>query len=393
MKVLMVHNHYQEPGGEDVVYEQERKLLESRGHEVVTYQRWNSELLAYSPLQRLRLPIKTIWAGDVYHEILSLVLKERPNIAHVHNTFVQISPSVFSACREAHVPVVQTLHNFRLMCPAATYFRDGQVCEECDEFSLWKSVRHACYRGSSSATATIALMLAVHRTARTWINGVAGYIALTEFSKRKFVDAGLPADKIHVKPNFVTPDPGQKDNLGDFAVYVGRLSPEKGLQTLLCAWRQIRRPITLRIIGDGPMRTELERTASRFNLSTVSFLGHQRHDLTQAMIKCARLLILPSECYENFPMAVVEAFSCGTPVICSRLGTMQEIVSDCETGMHFTPGTPEELAEKIHWAWDHPEQAQAMGRAARRDFEKKYTADINYKELMAIYKQVIASAN
>ena len=332
---------------------------------------------------------KTIWARDAYREILDLIRRERPRIAHVHNTFVQISPSVFAACREEGVPVVQTLHNFRLMCPAGNLFREGKVCEDCLESGLWQGVRHACYRGSYAATATTALMLTVHRTAGTWSNGVTSYIALTEFSKRKFVGAGLPKEKIHVKPNFVAPDPGAKEEFGDCAVYVGRLSPEKGVKTLLHAWRQLRTPIPLQVIGDGPLRPELEQIASQCNISNIVFAGRLSSGETRSRIRSARLLVLPSECYENFPMTVVEAFSCGTPVVCSRLGAMQEIVSDHANGLHFTPGKPDELARTLEWAWNNPQQIQTMGRAARQEYEQKYTAEQNYRALMAIYQQAM----
>lgn len=390
MKVLLVHNYYQQPGGEDRVYAQERQLLESRGHAVVTYQRSNNELLEFSPFQRLSAPKNAVWAKQAYRQILALLRQERPDIVHVHNTFMQISPSIFAACREAGVPVVQTLHNFRLLCPAATFFRDGQICEECLESGLWRSVLHACYRQSRSATATVAIMLAVHRKARTWIDDVTAYIALSQFSRRKLIQGGLPAQKIMVKPNFVSSDPGEKNAAGDGAIFVGRLSPEKGLKTLLQAWRRLSVPIPLQIIGDGPLRGDLERLASDWKLSQVRFLGHLRHEATQSAIKGARLLILPSECYENFPMTIVEALSCGTPVVCSRLGAMQEIVADNTTGLHFTPGNPEELAEKVAWAWDHPRQVEDMGKAARLEYEQRYTAESNYAALMNIYQQAIS---
>jgi glycosyltransferase involved in cell wall biosynthesis len=389
MRILLVHNYYQQPGGEDVVYEQERKLLENHGHQVVTYERTNSELLSFSAFQRLFLPAKTIWAGDAYREILDLIRRESPRIAHVHNTFVQISPSVFAACREERVPVVQTLHNFRLMCPGGNLFRKGKVCEDCLESGLWQGVRHACYRGSYAATATTALMLAVHRTARTWSNGPSGYIALTEFSKRKFIGAGLPKEKVHVKPNFVAPDPGPKQEFGNCVVYAGRLSPEKGVPTLLHAWRQLRIPIPLQVVGDGPLRPELDQMVSQGNIPNVVFAGRLSSQETRSRMRRARLLVLPSQCYENFPMAVVEAFACGTPVVCSRLGAMQEIVSDHVNGLHFTPGKPDELARTLEWAWSHPQEIQSMGRAARQEYEQKYTSGQNYRALMAIYKQVL----
>ena len=391
MKIILVHNHYQLPGGEDRVFTQECRLLENHGHEVVTYQRSNREALGYSPTQRLSLPKKTVWAKDSYREMLALLRKERPQIVHIHNTFLQISPSIFSACREAGVPAVLSLHNFRLLCPAATFFRDGKICEACLESSLWQSIRHACYRQSYGATATVAIMLAVHRQARTWVDGVTTFIALSEFSRRKFTEGGLPDSKIRVKPNFVSPDPGEKSGVGDDAVFVGRLSPEKGLKNLLQAWAQLRVSVPLRILGDGPLRGELEQMARDLRLSEVSFLGHVDHAATQSAIKNARFLILPSECYENFPLTIVEALSCGTPVICSRLGAMQEIVTDRGTGLHFTPGNPDDLADKVAWAWDHSRQVTEMGRAARQDYEQKYTAESNYQSLMSIYDHAITA--
>ncbi|MGO8792281.1 MAG: glycosyltransferase family 4 protein [Terriglobia bacterium] len=392
MKIVLVHNFYQLPGGEDRVYAQERELLESRGHEVVTYQRSNIETLQYSPFQRLSLPKRMFWAADTHQAVRELLGKEKPDIVHVHNTFFQISPSIFAACQEAGVPVVQTLHNFRLMCPAATFFREGKVCEQCRESSLWQGVRHACYRKSRGATAAVALMLAVHRKARTWIDKVTLHIALTQFARRKFTEGGLPEAKIRVKPNFVSVDPGQRNGMGDGAVFVGRLSPEKGLKTLLRAWGQLRLSVPLRIIGDGPLRGELEQMAYDLKLSHATFVGHADHDATQSAIKNARFLVLPSECYENFPLTLVEALSCGTPVICSRLGAMQEIITDGETGLHFTPGRPEELADKVAWAWDHSQQVAEMGKAGRRDYEQKYTAGNNYESLMSIYRQAIAAS-
>jgi glycosyltransferase involved in cell wall biosynthesis len=391
MKIILVHNHYQLPGGEDRVFSQERQLLESHGHEVVVYQRSNKELLAYSPLQKLSLPKQLVWARDAHRQILALLRQERPHLVHVHNTFVQISPSIFAACREAGIPVVQTLHNFRLLCPAATFFRDGKICEECSESSLWRGVQHACYHQSHGATAAIALMLTVHRKARTWVDGVSLYIALTQFSRGKFTRGGLPAEKIMVKPNFVAPDPGEKNGGGHGAIFVGRLSPEKGIKTLLRAWRQLRTRVPLLIVGDGPMRGELEKMALELRLSQVTFLGQVSHAVAQAAIKNSQMLILPSECYENFPLTIIEAFSCGAPVVCSRLGAMQEIVSDGATGLHFTPGSPEELAERVAWAWDHPRQVKEMGSTARLEYEQKYTAEINYAALMSIYDQALSA--
>ena len=389
MKILLVHNHYQQPGGEDVVFAQEKQLLEDHGHQVVTYQRSNSEIEKYSNLRKLTVPKLAVWAEDSRQDILSLIKRERPVIVHVHNTFIQISPSVFSACAEAGVPVVQTLHNFRLLCPAATFFRNGNVCEECLE-SLWRSVRHGCYRESKSETAMAALMLAIHRRWHTW-DSITSFITLTRFAHQKFVDAGFPAERVYVKPNFVFPDPGEKVDEGEFAAYVGRLSPEKGVGTLLEACKHLRHTVPIQIIGDGPLRVSLERRAAQLNLRGVTFRGRLSRAETQLVIKRARCLILPSECYESFPMAVVEAFACGTPVICSRLGAMQEIVIHEVSGLHFIAGNAEDLAQRIDWVWERPCEARAMGRTARKVFEQNYTSESGYHTLMEIYSRSIAS--
>jgi glycosyltransferase involved in cell wall biosynthesis len=387
MKIILAHNHYQQPGGEDRVYSQERHLLESHGHEVVAYERSNSELLNYGLLQKLRLPKDMIWSSASHREMLALLRREKPDIVHVHNTLMQISPSIFGACREAGVPVVQTLHNFRLLCPGATFFRNGRVCEDCQESSLLESLRHACYRDSLGATAMVAAMLKVHRQAGTWTKDVNLYIALTEFSRQKFIDGGLPAEKIVVKSNFVSHDPGPRQTAGEGAVFVGRLSPEKGVRTLLRAWGRMRVSVPLRIYGDGPLRGELERMATDLKLFHVSFLGQVSADSIPLAMKSAQMVILPSECYENFPLAIVETFACGTPMICSRLGAMQEIVAERETGLLFSPGDPDALAEAVEWAWNNPRQLEVMGKAARREFEQKYTAEKNYAALMEIYFQ------
>ena len=391
MKVLLVHNSYQQPGGEDIVFEQERRLLEGAGHEVVTYRRSNWEIVAYSPLRRLALAPRTLWNGDSRREVLDLLRREKPDVAHVHNTFIMISPAIFSACQEAGVPVVQTLHNYRFFCPTATFFRSGKVCEECLHHSLWRGVEHACYHGSRAQTAVVALMLALHQRRETWARGVDGFICLTEFARRKFMEGGLPAEKLFVKPNFVHPDPGARSGDGDYALFVGRLSPEKRVSTLLAAWSRLPKPIPLRVVGGGPEREELEAQTEQLKLRSVQFEGQLPRPQTLAALNGARFLVFSSEWYENFPVTIGEAYACGTAVICSRLGAMQEIVHDGRTGLHFNPGDPDDLARKVDWAWNHPDEMREMGRQARREYEMKYTAEKNYPMLMEIYQRAIAA--
>jgi glycosyltransferase involved in cell wall biosynthesis len=389
MKILLIHNTYQQPGGEDVVFEQERRLLQQHGHEIVTYQRSNHEIEQLSMFERIALVTRIIAADDSKQQVWKILGMFQPDLVHAHNTFMMISPSVYEACGEAHVPVLQTLQNYRLLCPAALLFRDGHVCEECSEHGLTRSVWHGCYRDSRPTTAAVALMLKTHRERRTWTDAVTGYVVATEFARQKFIHGGLPAEKIFVKPNFVDPDPGERSQPGDYALFVGRLSPEKGVSTLLAAWSRLGPSIPLVIAGDGPLRPRLEAEVAKNNLRQVSFRGRLNPSETRAAMKQARFLVLPSLWYEGFPMVMAESLACGTPVLGSRLGAIEEIITDGRTGLHFTPGDPTDLGEKVEWAWNHPSELTAMGREARLDYESRYTSEMNYSLLMAIYQQVI----
>jgi len=393
MKIVLVHNTYQQPGGEDVVVESERRLLESEGHQVIPYFRSNMELQNASALARIAVVPRMTWSSATRWEFAALLDAERPDVVHIHNTFMVISPSIHSACRERKIPVVQTLHNFRLLCPSATFYRDGHVCEECVDHGLLRGVQHACYRDSRAATASVALMIAVHRKLNTWRDCVTRFIALTEFQKQKFVASGFPSEKFMVKPNFVDPDPCERANAGEYAVYVGRLAEDKGLRVLLNAWKQLPTPYPLQIVGDGPERAGLEAQARDLQLSGVTFRGRLSRPETMAVIKNARFIVVPSTWYETFGMIIAESFACGTPVLCSRLGAMAEIVTDESTGLHFTAGNAQDLAHKVEWAWQHPADLARMGRAARAKYESDYTAKRNYSLLLQIYDQAMAANN
>jgi len=391
VKVVIVHNTYQQPGGEDVVFAQEAQMLKKAGHEVIFYQRSNWDVQAYRGLRKISLAKRTIWASDSRREFLRLLRKEKPEVVHVHNTFTMISPSIYSACYEAKVPVVQTMHNYRLICPAATLFRNGKVCEECVGGSLWPSVKYGCYHDSRATTAVVALMLTTHRLRGTWEREISCYVALTEFSRDKLIEGGLPANKIFVKPNFVDPDPRARTGDGDYALFVGRLSPEKRVSTVLAAWKQLPPSIPMKVIGGGPDRTHLEEEAIKGGISNIQFLGQLPRDQTLAAINEARFLVFSSEWYENFPVTIAEAFACCTPVIASHLGAMKEIVSHGRTGLFFAPGDAADLAQRVEWAWNHPDEMRAMGIEARREYESKYTAEKNLPMLMEIYGRAIAN--
>ncbi len=390
MKIVVVHNTYQQPGGEDIVFRNECELLKSAGHEVIEYQRSNQDVSNFVSIRQLALAKRTIWASDIRREFRQLLLQKKPDIVHIHNTFVMISPSIYWACRDAQVPVVQTLHNYRLLCSNGALFRDGKVCEECLEHGVWRGVSYGCYKGSRSATAVVAAMLSVHRRLGSWSRLIEYFLTPTEFGRRKLVEGGLPADKILVKPNFVDPDPGEGNGVRSYALFVGRLSPEKGLRTLLAAWACLGNTIPLHIVGDGPLREELEEYVRQRGLSSVHFRGRLKWEESVAAMKSARFLLFPSECYEGaLPLTVVEAFACGTPVIASRMGPMQELIADGGTGFHFTPGDPKDLANKAEHSWTNPADLDAMRKQARRTYEVTYTAAHNYAMLLETYERAI----
>jgi glycosyltransferase involved in cell wall biosynthesis len=390
MRILVVHNGYQKHGGEDVVVEAEERLLRAHGHSVVRYRRHNEELRGRGPLGILTAGMQTVWSKASAREVAALLAKEKPGVVHFHNIFPLISPAAYYACAEANVPVVQTLHNYRLLCPGAYFLRDGRVCEECLGRSVpWPGVVHGCYRESRAATAAVATMLAVHRVMKTWREKVGVYIALSDFARKKFIEGGLPGERIVVKPNFVDPDPGLKCGAGEFALYVGRLSVEKGLRVLLGAWGRLQEKIPLRIAGDGPLKEEIAAEIKTRELSSVELLGRRAPSEIVSLMQGARFLVLPSVCYENFPLAVAEAFACGLPVIASRLGSMAEIVADGDTGLHVAPGDSAELAAKADWAWRNPGRLQEIGKAGRQEYVSKYGPEQNYKRLMGIFERAI----
>ena len=393
MKIILAHNKYREAGGEDVVFENEKRLLERHGHTVIPYLRSNTEVRNESLLDLLAFAPQIVWSSKTRREFAAILERERPDIVHIHNTFMVMSPSIYYACRERGIAVVQTLHNFRLLCPAGSCFRDGMICTECLDRSLLRSVLHRCHRNSRGATAAVALMLACHRALDTWRKSVTRFIALTEFAKNKFVSAGFPAGAFMVKPNFTEPDPGERVGIGEYAVFVGRLDERKGVRLLLDAWKKLPSQYPLEIVGDGPDRLALEAQARECQLSGISFRGRLSRDAVIETVKGARFTIVPSRWYEGFPMCIVESFACGTPTICSRLGGLAEIVEDHLTGLHFNPSDEQDLARSVAWAWNHPKELAEMGRAARRKYETDYTAEKNYSLLMEIYEQALATRN
>ena len=391
MKVLLLHNRYQLVGGEESVVQAEKTLLEANGHQVTLLEISNNDIA--SVWQKANAAVSAIYSLPSKRLVSAEIAHFHPDLVHIHNFFPLLSPSVYDACIEAGVPVVQTLHNYRLGCPNALLLRNGKVCEDCLGKKIpWSGIVHGCYRGSRAQTAVVAAMLAVHWRRGTWQEWVDAYIVLTAFQEEKMVQAGLPKEKIHIKPNYVV-EPHQFNDtkgLGNYAIFVGRLSPEKSVTTLIDAYRHNNLTIPLKIVGDGPLHDSLRADVQTAGLEgAIEFLGRQDKSAVLTLMHNARYLVFPSIWYETFGLTMIEAFACGLPVLASQLGSMAEIVEDGVTGLHFEAGNSAHLADKMQWANEHPEEIMCMGKNARRAYEAHYTPKMNYQQLTAIYQQVI----
>jgi glycosyltransferase involved in cell wall biosynthesis len=382
MRILQVHNYYQQPGGEDQVVATEAAFLRARGHSVGQYTMHNDQI---GPTGRLQLAGKTMWNQRAYTDLRAAVRSTGAALMHVHNTVPLISPAAYYAAKREGIPVVQTLHNYRLLCPAGTMYRDGQVCSLCvNKAFAWPAIVKACYRGSAGASGVLAGMLTAHRLIGTWANRVSRYVALTDFARDQFIQGGIPADKIVVKPNCLAYDPGVGSGEGRYALFVGRLSPEKGIGTLLEAFKLLGGVVPLKVVGMGPLESALPSKYS--GLNSVQWLGQVAHAEVVSLMKAATMLIFPSEWYECLPMTIVEAYAVGLPVIGSDLGSTGTLVRDGKTGLLFRTADAADLAAKVEWAWTHDEEMRIMRLEARAEFERYYTAEANYEQLLRVYE-------
>ena len=373
----MVHNTYQYRGGEDAVVEAEVALLRGHGHAVALLRRDNHEVPDRPVWQLGR---DTFWSPQTAREVRAAVADFKPDLVHVHNSFPLVSPSVYWAAAALQLPVVQTLHNFRLICPQAMLLRNGRVCEDCVGKVPWRAVVHRCYRESVPQSAAVAGMVQLHRALGTWRNKVTLYVALNRFCRDKFIEGGLPAERIRVKPNFVDlPAPPESGRSG--FLFAGRLSQEKGLGVLAQALKTA--PLTVRVAGTGPDAALLD------GLQGAQMLGALPSDALYAEMARAQALLIPSLWYENFPRTLVEAYANGLPVIASRLGALPTLVDEGETGLLFEPGNGADLARQLQWAAEHPAEMARMGRAARQRYERELTGAVNHRALVAIYDEAM----
>ncbi len=385
MKVVVAHNFYQQPGGEDGVFADECGLLERHGDAVVCHTVHNDSVAGTNAAT---LAVRTVWNRSAARDLHDLVRRERADVVHFHNTFPLLSPAAYSAARSAGAAVVQTLHNYRLICPGALLYRDGHVCHDCVGKPVpYPAVVHHCYRGSRGATAAVAAMLTINGVRGTYRRDVDAYIALTNFARDQFVaSGGFPADRLHVKPNFVAPDPGVGPGAGGYALFVGRVTESKGVRVMLDAWRRLDAPVPLKVAGDGDL-AGLVRTAAESD-RRVEFLGRRSGVEIRQLMADAAALVFPSVWYEGLPKTILEAFAASTPVIASRLGSMAELVADGVTGALFAPGDAGDLSATVGRLFGG-DDLRSLRPAARAAFDASYTADANYQRLTAVYDDAI----
>ncbi len=387
MRILLGHNFYQSsaPSGEDVVYHSERALLAHAGHEVICFERHNDDI-STSLAGRAVAGVGSLWSRRSYRDLRTLLTRTRPDIAHFHNTFPLITASAYRACYDAGVPVVQTLHNYRLLCPNGLLLREGRACEDCIDSSLVAAIRHACYRNSRLASAAAAAGLQLNRALGSYSRYVDRYIALTAFAKARFVRGGLPAERITIRPNALCEAPLSGSGAGGYALYVGRLTPEKGAETLLRAWQTID-ALPLKLAGDGALRESLQ---AHYHKPNIEFLGLRRRSEVWELMRDATVLIIPSQCYEGLPLTLLEAFASATPVVVSAIGALDELVTDPLNGRKFTAGDPASLRSAVLGLLADREGLERARQYNRRSFEQHYSAESALASLHAVYAEAIA---
>jgi glycosyltransferase involved in cell wall biosynthesis len=373
-------------GGEDSVFETEISQLRASGATVEVFEMDNHILSNLDLAHKIRAGFETVWSSNAQKTLRALLLSFRPDVAHFHNTFPMMSPSVYRECKTHGVAVVQTLHNFRLLCAGAMFLRDGKICEDCIDGRYFNGVMHSCYRGSISASAAVVAMQYIHHGIGTYSRFVDRYIALTEFAKQKFLRGGLPCERLRVKPNSLERDPGVGRRDGGFALFVGRLSGEKGVGTLVDAWRRISE-FPLVIAGDGPLGNELRVRAAQAE-SRVEFMGLLGRDDILNLMGRASLLVVPSEWYEGFPMTIIEAYAKGLPVIASDIGSLSEVVIPGQTGEHFIPRDSHSLATVAMRLLSDPEKLSFYSRNARQRYLTHYSTAANTSALLKIYAEI-----
>lgn len=397
MKILLVHNYYgsSAPSGENTAYRAEADLLRRYGYDVHEFTRSSDGIRSQGILGIIKGALAVAWNPFAARALRLLLQKVKPDVVHVHNVFPLLSPSIFYAVKAARVPVVLTLHNYRIACSAGTAVRGDRSCTLClDKRSVLPALRYGCYRKSRAATLPVALMIALHRRLRTWDRCIDAFIVLTEYHRDTIAGYGIPGERIAVKPHFMSLQmkPVPWDSREEKVVFVGRLYEAKGIHVLLRAWmRWGEAAPALQIIGDGPLMSQLAAIALPLQ-GNVSLTGNISRDETLRLMARAKLLVIPSLCLEGFPMVVQEAFALGVPVAASRIGSLQTLVTENQTGILFAPGDESDMLEQIRKIWEKPEILQRCGAAAQKESVEKYSAQKNHELLSTIYQAAVDHA-
>jgi len=387
LRILFAHNRYLNRGGEDESRDQEMFVLRSKGHEVIEYEVDNKDI---PRANYLAAGLQAIWNVKQHHHITQLMQEAKPDILKVDNYFPILSPSIFSAAKALGVSTVLSVRNYRLICPGASLFRDGRICTDCVGNRLALSaIRHQCYRDSYLQSAAVALSNSFAHLRGTWEHSVDQFIAVSEFVRKELIRGGYPGEKISVKANSIV-DTGIGNGEGEYALFVGRLIPEKGVHSLLKAWQTIGDALPLKIIGEGALE-DLVRSATQIN-PHIEYLGRQPISQVCDYMGRATVLVFPSEWYEPFGRSIVEAYSKGTPVVAADTEPMRDMIEDRKTGLFFRPGDSEDLARTILSLIRDKGRLRYMREQSRIRYLSSYTADENYAQMMTIFGHAMSTA-
>jgi glycosyltransferase involved in cell wall biosynthesis len=395
MKILLVHNRYRSvaPSGENRVVDREGAALAAQGHEVIRFQRFSDDIEGWSKAKKATLPAQAVWSRESHRDLAAILAAERPDVVHLHNTFPLLSPAVLYACRDAGIPVVATIHNYKLACANGEFFRDGKVCHDCAGHLPVQGVEHGCYRGSRVATVPVALATTVHR--RAWRSLVSAYIFISASQRDLLRPVGLPADRSFVRHNLIPPHDRPRQERTATVVYAGRLDRAKGVRLLMAGWddylsrsgAEPGTPLRLVIAGAGPLQGEVAAWAS--SRPSVELAGQLGSDQCAELIAGARAVVLPSEWEETFGLVAVEAMAAGTAPIATGHGSFTELITPGVDGVLFPPGDAAALGLALADAQQHPEQYETYGDHARKSYEQRFDPEQNLEQLIGIYRYAI----
>lgn len=392
MKILQVHNFYRTPGGECGVVKAEKKLLESHSHAVAQFSADSNTLDEMTFFEKAAAYLQIPYNVRIARRLESFVSEFEPDIAHVHNVFPMLSPAVYAALKRHSIPVVQTIHNYRFLCPNGLFYVKGKVCEGCQEKSYFEAVMNRCMHGSIATSALYAGAIAWGWHGGTFHSCVDQYIALNAFAANKLAAGGVSKKKIRICGNFVSDFAEAPAKKQSYALYLGRLSAEKGLPTLLAAARLVPE-LPLKIAGTGPLEDDLRRVVAEPGMGHIQVIGHVAGEAKRCLIAEALCTVVPSEWYENFPLSVVESLALGTLVIASRIGGLPELVEHDHTGLLFPPGDTTALAECLSRMSRREPDLRGMASNALAMARERFSPQRHLDQLLDIYNCAVRHAS